>query len=398
MPTTLPSPSEHARFWSLDPQIVFLNHGSYGACPLSILQYQQKIRAQLEMEPLRFFLREWEQLLQRARAAAAGLVNAQETEIVFVTNATTGVNTILKSLRFNPGDEILITSHEYNACRNAVEAVCERSGAKAVVVPLPFPVGSSSQIIEAIFERMTRSTKLVLLDHVVSQSSLVMPMAAVIEECRRRGIEVLVDGAHAPGMIDLDLSSLAPDYYTANCHKWLCAPKGAAFLYVRKEHQAKIRPLVISHGANSPRTDKSRFLLEFDWTGTHDPSAYLSIPSALEFLNSSLPEGLGEVRATNRTLALQGQSILCNELGAVPAGPESMMGSMATVLLPEPLSKIEAQVLHDRLFDECGIEVQVMRSIYTTDSILRISAQLYNSVGQYEYLAECLKKMASSRK
>ncbi|MBO0351607.1 aminotransferase class V-fold PLP-dependent enzyme, partial [Phormidium pseudopriestleyi FRX01] len=288
-------PTEFSAYWSLDPQITFLNHGSFGACPFPVLEVQEQVRQQLEREPVQFFVREFEPLLDQAREQLAQFVGVDGRDLVFVPNATTGVNSVLRSLQFNPGDELLTTDHEYNASRNALEFVADRADARIVVAPVPFPIASKQEIVDAVMARVSEKTKLVLLDHISSQTGLIFPIEEIIQQLSQFGIETLIDGAHAPGMLPLNLSEIGATYYSGNCHKWLSAPKGAAFLYVRGSHQQKIRPLTISHGANSPRTDKSRFQLEFDWTGTGDPSAYLSVPAAIQFMGSLLPGGWPEL-------------------------------------------------------------------------------------------------------
>lgn len=287
-------------FWSLDPAITFLNHGSYGACPLPVLEAQQRLREQLEREPLRFFMREYEALLDTARSQLAAFVGAEVDELAFVPNATTGVNSVLRSLPFTPSDEILTTNQEYNACRNALNFIASRTGAKVVVATVPFPLESPNQVVEAVMERVSPRTRLALLDHVTSQTALIFPIQELVNKLAARGVDTLVDGAHAPGMVPLNLHEIGATYYTGNCHKWLCAPKGAGFLYVRRDRQSAIRPLTISHGANSRRTDKSRFQLEFDWTGTDDPTAYLCVPEAIQFLGSLLPGGWSQLMQNNQ--------------------------------------------------------------------------------------------------
>ncbi|MCX6904920.1 MAG: aminotransferase class V-fold PLP-dependent enzyme, partial [Verrucomicrobia bacterium] len=267
--------------WPLEPGLIFLNHGSFGSCPRAVLAFQRALQERMEGQPCDFFVRELEGLLDQARAALADFVGAEAADLVFVPNATTGVNTVLRSLRFEKGDELLVTSHEYKACRNALDFAAERWGCRVVVAEAPFPLKQSGQIIEAILDKVTSRTRLALLDHVTSQTGLVLPLQPIIKELSRRGIESLIDGAHAPGMLALHLGELGATYYTGNCHKWMCSPKGAGFLWVERARQPLIRPLSISHGANSPRQDRSRFLIEFGWTGTSDPSAALSVPEAL---------------------------------------------------------------------------------------------------------------------
>jgi isopenicillin-N epimerase len=332
----IPSPSgaELAQLWALDPAITFLNHGSFGACPLPVLQAQQRWRERMERQPLQFLGTDIESLLDAARTELAAFVGSEPADLVFVPNATTGVNAVLRSLRFQPGDELLTTNQEYNACRNALNFVAEREGVQVVVAEIPFPIDTPEQVVEAVLQKVSSNTRLALLDHVVSQTGLIFPIAMLVNELKKWGVETLIDGAHAPGMIPLNLSQLGATFYTGNCHKWVCAPKGAAFLYVQRDRQSVIHPLTISHGANDPRTGRSRFHLEFDWMGTDDPTAYLCIPEAIRFMGSLLPEGWPEVMQRNHQLAIAARQVLCQALEIPPPCPEEMLGSLAVVPLP----------------------------------------------------------------
>ena len=408
-------PNRWAKFWSLDPTVTFLNHGSYGACPLPVLESQQRWRSQMEREPLRFFMREFEDLLDAARTQLATFVGTQADDLAFVPNATTGVNAVLRSLPFTSSDELLTTNHEYNACRNALDFIASRTGAKVVVATVPFPLESSHQIVEAVIERVSPKTRLALLDHVTSKTGLIFPIQQLVSELAARGVDTLVDGAHAPGMVPLNLQEMGVAYYTGNCHKWLCAPKGAGFLYVRRDRQSAIRPLTISHGANSPRTDKSRFQLEFDWMGTDDPTAYLCVFEAIRFLGSLLPGGWLELMENNRAKALFARQVLCEALGVSPPCPDEMVGAMAVVPLPQELSLDEETgrsllavpfdtqtsalakqrsrewpILQDVLFERFKIEVPIIPWSDPFNQILRVSAQLYNTPEQYHKLAQAL--------
>src|SRR5688500_11211558 len=307
--------------WMLDPSITYLNHGSFGATPLAILARQDEYRSQMEREPVRFFVRELEPMLDAARRDLAAFIGAEPDGLAFIPNATAGVNAVLRSLDLDKHEELLVTNHEYNACRNVLEFVAETSGAKVIVVDIPFPIDGPGAVVDAVVARVSERTRLFLIDHVTSQTAVIMPVERLIAEMNTRGIDTLVDGAHAPGMIPLDLRSLGAAYYTGNCHKWVCAPKGAAFLHVRGDRQALVRPLSISHGANVPRTDRSRFLLEFDWPGTIDPTAYLCIPEAIRLMGSLLPGGWPELQAQNRSLALQARATLCRALSVAPPAP-----------------------------------------------------------------------------
>lgn len=372
--------------WSLDPTITFLNHGSFGACPKIVLAHQNALRQQLEAEPVRFFALELEGLLDAARAELAAFVGAKSEDLAFVPNATTGINTVLRSLPLKPGDELLTTDHEYNASRNALNHIAELTGATVVVADVPFPLEAPAQVVEAVLNRVSARTRLFLIDHITSQTALVMPIASLIRHLAERGIDTLVDGAHAPGMVPLNLRDLGVAYYTGNCHKWLCAPKGAAFLYVREERRSQVRPLVISHGANTVGSDRSFFHLEFDWMGTADPTPYLCVPTAIQFLGSLLPGGWDELMQHNRAIAIAIRERLCTTLSALPPCPTDMLGSMAVVPLPPG----EAAPLQNWLFKECQIEVPIMPWHGQFNRLLRISAQIYNTPADYDHLIDAL--------
>lgn len=386
MPPLALSHSHWRSHWCLDPAITYLNHGSFGACPAAVLDEQQRLRYRLEREPVRFFEREFEDLLDAARRELAAFVGADVEHLAFVPNATHGVNTILRSLSFERGDELLVTNHEYNACRNAINAVAERSGASIAVATIPVPVVSPEAIVEAVLAQVTPRTKLMLIDHITSQTALVMPIQALVRALADRGIDCLVDGAHAPGMVPLQLEQLGATYYTGNCHKWLCAPKGAGFLYVHSERQSLIRPLAISHGANSPRSDRSRFHLEFDWMGTPDPTPYLCVPRAIRWLGSLMPGGWADIMAHNHRLVLAASQLLVNRLSTELLAPESMIGAMATLPLPDG----DAQALHEDLRDRTNIEVPIIPWDQPPQRLVRISAQIYNTLADYERLANAL--------
>jgi isopenicillin-N epimerase len=343
---------------------------------------------------VQFLARDLEPLLDEARAAVASFVGVDPDDFAFVPNATTGVSTVLRSLTLEPGDELVTTSHEYNACRNALDAVAADSGAKVVVARVPFPLTDPAEVLLAILAVVTPRTRLLLVDHVTSPTGLVFPIEAIAQELSRRGIDVLVDGAHAPGMVPLDLHALGVPFYTANCHKWLCAPKGAAFLYVREDRQKGVRPLTLSHGANSPRTDRSRFLVEFDWTGTSDPTPQLCIGDAIACLEAMVPGGLAEIMTRNRNLALEGRAILAKTLGVDPPAPESMIGSMAAVPLPDGKATVAPSLYGDALQEVLQktwhVEVPIVPWPAPPKRLVRISAQLYDTREEYVYLADKL--------
>jgi isopenicillin-N epimerase len=368
-----------------------------------VLELQQEWRARLERQPVQFFVRELEKLWDNARQELSRFLGADPEGLVFVPNATTGVNTVLRSLRFGPDDELLVTNHEYNACANALRFAAEQTGARIVVADIPFPLHSVESVVAAILERVSSRTRLALLDHVTSQTGLILPLSRIVTALAERGVDSLVDGAHAPGMLPLDLNSLGAAYYTGNCHKWLCAPKGAAFLFVGAERRKTIRPLVISHGANSLRTDRSRFLVEFGWMGTGDPTASLCVPEALRFMGSLMPGGWPAIQERNRRLALAARDVLRRALPQEIPAPDECIGSLVSLRLPDSRSTepsrspLYLDPLQDELLERYSIEVPVIPWPQPPQRLLRISAQVYNSLPQYERLATALDELLRSR-
>jgi isopenicillin-N epimerase len=389
-------PAANPGLWALSPDIIYLNHGAFGACPKPVLEAQNEWRMRLEKSPMQFLVRELETQLDTARAAMAQFAGAPVEDVVFVANATSGVNTVLRSLKFSPGDELIVTNQEYNASRNALDFVAERSGARVVVVNIPFPFSRADELITPILEAVTKRTRLVLIDHVTSQTGIILPIVKLVKELNNRGVDTLVDGAHAPGMVPLKLQELGAAYYMGNCHKWLCAPKSVALLYVRPDKREEIRPLTISHGANSRRKDRSRFLIEFCWQGTSDFSAALSVPEAIRFMDAALPGGWPAVMARNRELALAARKLLCETLKVNEPCPAEFIGSLACVPLPaappEPLPPwpLDEYPLQHALRTKHHIEVPLMPWPVHPQRLLRISAQLYNSLPQYKILANAL--------
>jgi isopenicillin-N epimerase len=392
------------RFWMLDPGVAFMNHGSFGACPRSVLQAAENLRERIEHEPVRFLTVELEPLLDAARTAVGAFLGAAPDDLAFVPNATTGVNTVLRSLDFGAGDELLILDHAYNACRNAIEYAAECSGAKVVVANIPFPTPGPDAVVGAVLARVTPRTRLALLDQVTSPTALVLPVARLVAELEARGVDTLVDAAHAPGMIPLHLDEVGAAYTTGNFHKWLCAPRSAAFLHVRQDRQACIRPLVISHGANSPRRDRSRFRLESDWTGTFDPAPYLCVPDALRFLEGLMPGGIGAWMDHNRAAALAARRTLCAALDVEPPCPDEMIGAMAAVLLPvrdESRTRTlgafaPLDPLQEELFTRFGIEVPVFPFPAPPQKVVRVSTPAYVTPAEVDRLASALVELGAA--
>ena len=383
--------SSFARHFSLDPNVIYLNHGAFGACPPVVQAVQQQFRDRLERNPVHFFMRELEGLFDETRAVLAPFLGAKPEDIAFVANATTGVNTVISSLDFEPGAEIVVNDHTYPACRNAVQYWAARRGLLVRTAKIPFPTQSEAELSAAILAEVTPRTRLVLLDHITSPSGLIMPLQDLVSALAARGIDTLVDGAHGPGMLPLDLERLGAAYYTGNLHKWCCAPKGAAFLWVRRDRQALIHPLAISHGWAAPRTDRPRFLLEFDWPGTLDASAILSIPAALSFLGNLFEGGFPALYAHNHALALSARDTLCATLGTAPPCPDSMLGSLAVALFPQVTPQAPSpDALYNALVAR-GIEVPIVPLPGYPSGFVRIAAQVYNSESEFVVLAEALR-------
>jgi len=389
--------------WLLDPDVVFLNHGSLGSCPAPVLAAQRAWTDRLERQPILFLDRELPHVLADAREEIGRLLGAEPDDLAFVTNATSGVNAVVRSLDLGRGDEILTTDHEYNACLNVLHEASARTGVGVVIAGIPFPIDSPQAVVEAILSRATRRTRLAVLSHITSPTAIVFPIERLVAELTARGIDTLVDAAHAPGQVPVELTTLGAAYWTGNGHKWLCAPKGTAVLWVRRDRQEPIRPLVISHGANDPDPSRTRFRKEFDWPGTTDPTGHLAIADAIRFLGSLRPGGWPELMAENHALALRGRDLVCEALGVLPPAPDSMLGAMAAVPLPPSL--VEAAggplALKTSLYDEDRVEVPItpwpVPAARAADeparaTLLRISAQAYNVPADYEALADALRR------
>jgi isopenicillin-N epimerase len=393
--------------WLLEPGISFLNHGSFGACPAPVLEAQRAWRERMEAEPVRFLDRELEGHLDEVRRELARFLNGDPDGIAFVPNATTAVSTVLSSLRFEPGDELIASDHEYNATLNALRAAAARDGAHVVIARIPFPIHDPAEVIDAYVHAVTPRTRLAMVSQVTSTTALVLPVEGLVRELDRRGVPVLVDGAHAPGMVEVDLGRLGAAYWTGNGHKWLCGPKSAAILHVRADVRPRIHPLVISHAANTARRDRPTYRLEFDWTGTFDPSAILALPAAIRYVGGLDEDGWTGFMAANASLARGARDTLCDALGIPPPAPDAMVGSMASIPLPGLApTATAAERLQSAMFAEDRIEVPVLpfpvaaaleRGEAPTAALVRVSAQRYNQPGEYARLAEVLVRRLASR-
>jgi isopenicillin-N epimerase len=404
-------PSALAPRWALDPATTFLNHGSFGAATNHVLAEQDVWRQRMEAQPVQFLARDLQPALAAARADLGAFVGADPDDLAFVTNATGAVNAIVRSLRFQPGDEILADDHEYNATLNVLRHVAERDGARVVVAEIPFPVGSEDEVVDAILGATTQRTRLALVSHVTSPTALVFPVERIVPALTERGIDVLIDGAHAPGMIPLHLDRLGAAWYTGNLHKWVCAPKGSAFLHARRDRQAGLHPPTISHGANAPRGPDERYRAEFDWQGTLDPSAWLAVSTVIREVGGLVDGGWPEVMARNHALTMRTRAALAGVLGQPPdaPAPESMLGAMVAMPLPTsgPLatvgvgsSPLDTDPLQFRLLKEDRIEVPIYpwpvpaaESANPSRRLIRVSTALHNDWDDIERLVAALRRI-----
>ena len=393
-----PAPHSLKKHWLLDPEVVFLNHGSFGACPKFIIDEQRKWTEKMEKEPVKFFERDYPDLMLEVRKEISQFLNCDFNDLALIRNATTGINTVLRALEFEKGDELLVPDHAYQACRNALDYVSEKWNANTVVCQLPFPISEPHEIVDIILSAVTSKTKLVMLDYVTSPTGYILPIKEIVAELNERGIDVLLDAAHAPGMVPLNLDDLGAAYTCGNFHKWLCTPKGSAFLHVRKDKQIGISPLAISHGKTFPLGTTTRFRHEFDWVGTHDPTPWLTIKKAISDLPRLINGNWNDVINHNHDLVIKGRNIIAETLNIDPPCPDKMIGSISTLKLPDtnsgkgiPLH--DPDPLHEKLLDDFKIQVPVWQWPSPRGRYIRISAQLYNHVDEYQYLAEVLQSI-----
>jgi isopenicillin-N epimerase len=387
--------------WRLNPEVTYLTHGTFGACPVPVLEAQRALIDALEADPIEVLWETLEARVDEARREVAAFIGADPEGLVFLPNATTAVSTILRSLRFELGDELLTTNHEYNAVLNAQAEVARLSGARVVVARLPLEIESDDQVVEAVVRAATRRTRLAIVSHVTSPTATVLPIKRIVRELEARGIDTLVDAAHGPGMIPVDVEALNPAYWTADGHKWLCGPTSSGLLVVRADRRDRIRPLVISHGFNDPRSSRPRLLKEFDWQGTRDLSPYQVLPVALRTMAGLHPDGWPGVMRANHELVVEGRARVAAALGVKARIPESMLGSMAIVRLPiEPLPDDEIDTVKASIVREHRIEVPIFGwpvpaarkepDALPDAVVVRISAQRYNELEDYERLGPAL--------
>ena len=361
--------------------MVFLNHGSFGACPAPVFAVYQEWQRALEAQPVEFLGRRCAGLLAEARAVLGPYVGADPADIVFVPNATTAVNTVARSLRLAPGDEVLGTDLEYGAVDRTWQYLCARAGATYVRQPIPLPVETPEAVVAALWRAVTPHTRVICISHITSGTALILPIAEICRRAREAGILTIIDGAHVPGHLPLDLTALGADFYAGNCHKWLCAPKGAGFLYARRAQQPLLDPLVVSWGWQEDGSGS--FLDRMEWTGTRDIAAYLSVPAAIAFqAEYDWPRRrvechalLQDIRA--RVAALTGLPPIC------PDSP-AWYGQMASM----PLPPCDVRALQARLWDEARIEVPFGE--HGDQRFMRVSIQAYNTAQDGDALLTAL--------
>jgi isopenicillin-N epimerase len=380
--------------WMLDPAITYLNHGTVGAPPKRVLEVQQCLRDEIETQPSRFLLREvspkgvgvWKREQSRLREAATavgGFLGAKGEDVVFVDNTTSGINSVLRSFDFKDGDEVLIPDVAYGAILHAAEYATRVRGARVRILDFPKSVSGPGDIVRAVDEAFGPKTRILVIDHVTTGTALIMPVAEIAERCRKRGIAVLVDGAHAPGAIPVDISSLGVDWYTGNLHKWGWSPRSSGVLWVSPARQQSMHPTVISWGLDQGIAS------EFDWPGTRDPTPHLASPAGIAFMKEL---GVERVQRYNHDLAWSAGRALAEELCTRLFGPEEMIGTMVTVPLPARFGSTaeQAAALRDLLLFEHHIEVHV--GALNNQVCIRVSAQIYNEMGDIRRLADALNR------
>src|SRR5258708_4918783 len=388
MPTFGRSMLQH---WLLDPEITYLNHGTVGAPPRRVLQAQQALRDEMERQPSRFVLRElhghqpmpWrrESRLRDPSGRIAPCVGARPEDLVFVPNVTTGLNAVLRSVPLGPGDEVVITDLGYGAVALAAGVVTREQGATLRIAEMPYPLRDAGDVVAAIARALSSHTKLVVVDHVTAQSALVLPVAAIVAECHARGVPLLVDGAHAPGSLALDIPATGADWYAANLHKWAHAPRACGILWARPEHQASLRHPIVSWGSGLG------FHAEFEYQATSDPTNYLAAPEGIAVLREW---GFHEVLTYMHGLAREAARILTEHWGTTLDAPDEMIGAMVTVPLPEGAGATadEAARLRTALLVEDRIEVQL--HAWRGRLWVRVSAQVYNDRSDIARLADAV--------
>lgn len=369
----------------LDPDVIFLNHGSFGACPRAVFDEYVRWQRELERQPVRFLQRELPTLLADARQLVGEYLGARSHEIVFVPNPTFAANTIARSLPLGPGDEVLLTDHEYGACQFAFDFAAKQKGFRVVEQPITLPVESNEAIVEQFWQGVTPNTKLIFISQITSPTALTLPVAKICQKARAAGILTMVDGAHAPGQIDVDLGQIGADFYTATCHKWMCAPKGSGIFYVREDRQAMIDPLIVGWGWGPNKTfhRENEFIEHHEWLGTYDPAAYLAVPAAIAWQRAQITP---EVRQRSQELAHLAVELASQIDGIERVHPDAFFSQMG--LIDVTARCPDSDALKSRLYDEFRIEIPVIR--WQDRVFIRISAHAYTKRTDIEALVQAL--------
>jgi isopenicillin-N epimerase len=377
----------------LDPTVTFLNHGSFGACPKPVFEEYQRWQLELERQPVEFLGRRYDALLEASRVRLAEYLNTCADNLVYIHNATAGVNTVARSLQLAPGDGILTTDHEYGACDNTWGFICASTGAEYVRQHIPLPCTDAKAALEAFWQGVTPRTRVIYLSHITSSTAIIFPVREICQRAREAGILTVIDGAHVPGQLPLDLEAVGADYYTGNLHKWLCAPKGAAFLYARPEHQASLDPLVISWGYSDTKQSYTRahsFIQRHQWQGTQEPAAWLTVPAAIAFQSA---HGWDTVQQACHALAVETQMRLADLTGLAPVVDESLYAQMVIAPLPDT---VDPAALKRRLYDEYRVEVPVTTWFSQSGEVryfVRVSFQGYNTRADADTLLHALQSL-----
>lgn len=373
----------------LDPEITFLNHGSFGACPKPIFENYQHWQLELEKQPVQFIQKHQSTQLKKSKEALAAYIGCAPEDFFFTPNPTVAINTVMRSIKLEPGDEILTTNHEYGAMDRTWNFYCQKSGAKYIRQHICLPIQSKEQLIEQFWKGYTPKTKIVFLNQISSATALIFPVKEICEKARSLGLITIIDGAHVPGHIDLNLAELNPDYYTGTMHKWMLAPKGCSFLYVKKELQETIDPLVVSWGFQSESPGNSRFLDYHEFQGTRDIAAFLTAPVAIKFLNDN---DWRSKSAQSKKLILENYKKFCDSVGSEPICPvtNEFLGQMCSI----PIRTEKPALLKETLFEKYKIEIPVMRIDHGI--FLRISLNAYNTESDLEKLFNAIHDIKSS--
>ena len=367
----------------LDPNITYLNHGSYGSCPSSVFNDYQKLQKRLEQQPVQFMTKYLWKYLKESRDTLGTFLNCDGDDLLLFANPTTAINNVIENLNLNKGDEVLMTQHEYGALVRAWSRSSKRNNFSIVQQPVKVPVSSKKNFIKQFLAGITMNTKVVFISQITSQTGLIFPIEEICEYATKKGIVTIVDGAHVPGHIDLNISNLECDFYTGTCHKWLCAPKGSSFLYVRKSFQANIKPQVVSWGEEGDDPGPSQFQMDFQWQGTKDMSSFLSIPSAIHFIESN---NWKEYHKISKELILEVSEDLKNLFGTNPLfKSEDWVGQMVS----HPLPSNTPENLKEMLWEKFLIEVPVFE--WKKQKYIRVSAHFYNDRNDMNTLINALK-------